>query len=99
MAKIADTSLKKFRLEIFRKNIDQIDSQLLALLTKRARVVEKVGIWKRENDVSVYDARRENKILKRVADLNTGPLSNAAVKRIFQAIIQECRLFQKNGAK
>lgn len=83
------------RLTEFRRNIDRIDLQLLALLNERTRVVEKIGAVKREFAMAVYEPKREEEVFRNVLDHNSGPLPHDAVKRIFERIIDEMRTLQK----
>lgn len=51
-----------------RSEIDEIDSQLLALLERRIRVAESVARYKIENNMKVFDEERERAVLKKIAD-------------------------------
>jgi chorismate mutase-like protein len=83
------------RLSDYRRNIDRIDLQLLALLNERTRVVEKIGAVKQEFGMAVYEPKREDEVFRNVLDHNSGPLPPEAVKRIFERIIDEMRTLQK----
>lgn len=49
-----------------RAEIDEIDSQLLALLEKRIRVAESVAKYKLENNMKVFDETRERAVLDKI---------------------------------
>ncbi len=49
-----------------RKMIDKIDSQILKLYEERMDVVRRIGRYKIENDLPVYDAAREDAKLAEV---------------------------------
>ena len=83
------------KLTDFRRNIDRLDLQLLALLNERSRVVEKIGAVKQEFALPVYEPRREDEVFRNVLEHNSGPLPPEAVKRIFERIIDEMRTLQK----
>jgi chorismate mutase-like protein len=83
------------RLGDYRRNIDRIDLQLLALLNERTRVVEKIGAVKQEFTMPVYEPKREDEVFRNVLEHNSGPLPPDAVKRIFERIIDEMRTLQK----
>lgn len=83
------------KLADFRRNIDRIDLQLLALLNERTRVVEKIGAVKQEFTMPVYEPKREDEVYQNVLGHNSGPLPPDAVKRIFERIIDEMRTLQK----
>ena len=43
----------------YRKEIDSIDDQLIALFAQRMETAEKIAEYKKANGLSVLDARRE----------------------------------------
>lgn len=76
----------------YRKDIDDIDQQLLTLLNERARLALQVGIAK--GGQNIHRPEREAEVLQNVTDANKGPLSGAAVRKIFEEIIEICRTIQ-----
>jgi chorismate mutase len=78
-------------IEHWRKEIDEIDSELLRLLNLRARLALKVGALKKEADLPFCDPARERTVLQRLRELNAGPLDQRAVDRLFRRIIWESR--------
>lgn len=87
------------RLDEYRRNIDRIDLQLLALLNERTRIVEKIGSVKEEFSLPVYEPKREDQVFRNVIEHNSGPLPPEAVKRIFERVIDEMRTVQKQRMK
>jgi chorismate mutase len=83
------------KLEEFRVVIDQIDRRLVALLNERTQIVECIGRVKRESQMPVYEPRREDQVFANIADANQGPITNEAVRRIFERIIDEMRGIQR----
>lgn len=55
-------------LDALRSQIDQYDSELFQLLSKRMKVTEEIGLIKRDNDVTILQATRWDEIVKRVLD-------------------------------
>ena len=53
----------------YRKEIDEIDQQLVELLVKRMKVSENIGRYKEENNLPVFDAQREREKLNTLAAL------------------------------
>jgi len=76
-----------------RQEIDELDFQILKLLNKRARTALKVRIAK--GGTNIYRPEREAEVLHNVAARNTGPLSDEAIKTMFQSIIYVCRAIQE----
>lgn len=78
-----------------RKEIDEIDRRLMALLNDRTRVVERIGEVKQAVTLPVYEPKREEEVFANIVDANQGPLTDAAAKRIFERIIDEMRTLQR----
>lgn len=51
-----------------RKEIDEIDSQLLPLFLRRMKCAEQVAAVKKEKNLPVFNAQREQEILDRAAE-------------------------------
>ncbi|KAA3617899.1 MAG: chorismate mutase [Calditrichaeota bacterium] len=82
--------IKKYRIEI-----DNIDAQLVSLLNNRALSATKIGHIKREYNAPVYVPSREEDVIRNVQEVNQGPLSNNALKRLFERIIDESRRLER----
>ena len=82
----------------WRKEIDQIDTELLQLLNMRARLAMKVGALKQAAHLPFCDPERERTVLQRLQELNSGPLDERAVGKVFRRIIRESRRVQGVGS-
>lgn len=78
-----------------REEIDAIDLRLLELLNARTRVVEEIGRIKEQFTMPIYEPKREDAVMNNVLSHNRGPLGDAAVRRIFERIVDEMRSLQK----
>ena len=78
----------------WRKEIDEIDAELLRLLNVRARLALKVGALKQAAHLPFCDPERERTVLQRLQQLNPGPLDERAVDKVFRRIIRESRRVQ-----
>ena len=83
----------------WRKKIDRADEALLDLLNKRAQYSLEIGKIKKAAGMAVYDPKREEQIFLRLEKLNAGPLSQQAVRRLFERIIDESRHIEKEIVK
>ncbi len=83
------------RIEELRRQIDEIDAQLVRLLNARAACALAVGQEKRKAGLDVYQPNREADVLSHVQRLNGGPLDDAAVKRLFERVIDEARRLER----
>lgn len=50
------------QLHDLRKNIDQIDSEIIQLLRKRFEISKNIGMFKKENNVQILDSNREEEV-------------------------------------
>lgn len=71
-----------------RNAIDEIDGQVLELLNRRAGHARAIGELKGTG--VVYRPEREAQVLRRIKELNRGPLPDEAVARLFREIMSEC---------
>jgi chorismate mutase len=85
-------------IEYWRNEIDEVDAQLLRLLNMRARLALKVGALKKAKQLPFCDPDREQYVLSRLRHLNTGPLDDRAVYKVFRRIIRESRRIQLDVA-
>jgi len=74
-------------LEPLRTRIDELDKQLVALLSERARVVEEIGQVKRNGAGPIYAPDREQAVLQRVRELNAGPLPDSCLEAIWRELM------------
>lgn len=86
------------KLEHCREKIDKIDTQILALLNRRAEIAKEIGSIKATAGLPIIDAARENAILRTIARDNPGDLCDAAAVRIFRQILDESRQVQIENA-
>jgi chorismate mutase len=85
----------KADLEDLRKRIDLLDESLVRLLNSRAACALEIGRLKREMGIPIYQPTREAEVLKNVQQVNTGPLDQEAIKRLFERIIDEARHLER----
>jgi chorismate mutase len=83
------------RLDEFRVLIDDVDRRIVELLNERTRVVEDIGRVKREAKLPIYEPKREEQVYSNISLSNRGPLEEAAIRRIFERIIDEMRQIQR----
>jgi len=86
------------RLDKIRREIDALDEQIQALISRRAQCAAEVGRIKREGGVDqvlYYRPEREARVLRGVVERNQGPLSNEEVARLFREIMSACLALEK----
>lgn len=85
-------------LERLRRQIDELDEQLVSLLNQRATCALAIGRLKEAAGLPVYQPAREADVLANVRGHNTGPLDSAAMTRLFERIIDEARRLERQAA-
>ena len=88
---LPDKTLPGKTLEDWRRQIDTLDSDLVRLLNQRASIACEIAVIKVAAGLPAYDGKREGEVLLRVAQKNTGPLSEQSITAIFHSIIQVTR--------
>ncbi len=83
------------RLDDLRREIDAIDERLVKLLSERAECALQIGHEKKLAGMEVYQPSREADVLNHVQQINSGPLDDAAMKRLFERIIDEARRLER----
>ena len=88
---------KEQALNQLRQRIDDIDRQLLRLISERANIALEVARVKREagEEDCFYRPEREAQILRRVKSENPGPLDDESVVRIFRELMSSCLALEK----
>jgi chorismate mutase / prephenate dehydratase len=84
------------KLKNLRSRIDTLDARLVKLLSARAQLAQRVGHVKEGK--AVYRPEREAQILRRVAELNRGPMPDEALRRVYVEIMSACRSLEDQMA-
>jgi chorismate mutase/prephenate dehydratase len=82
------------RLRPLRERIDELDGQLLALLSRRAAVALEVGELKQEYNAPVFRPERELQVIARLQALNPGPLAGEHIAAIWREIMAASRALE-----
>lgn len=83
------------QLNVCRVQIDAIDVEIVRLLNERTKVVHEIGRIKRNMAVPVYEPKREAQVFANIRAANGGPITNDALQRVFERIIDEMRHVQQ----
>ncbi len=59
------------RLEMLRREIDKMDAELLDILSKRMKIVDEIGHYKKENNITILQIRRWSDIIYDRLNLGT----------------------------
>lgn len=84
-------------LEDWRKRIDEIDKLLVKLLNERSKCAVEIGHLKKRLNMAPWQPNREAEILRNIVKANLGPLDDAAIRRLFERIIDEARSLERHS--
>jgi len=86
----------KEKLNKYRKEINEIDKNIVNYLNERAEVVLKIKRLKEDKSVPLYDAKREEELFNNVVKYNKGPLYNDNIVQIFESILRNVQVLEKD---
>jgi chorismate mutase len=86
-------------LQDWRRRIDEIDRKLVELLNERSRCALEIGKLKQVANLPLYQPEREKEVLTNAEQANPGPLTDAAIRRLFERIIDEARSAERAAMK
>ena len=90
MLVIRDEHVTTESIQQLRKQIDDLDNQLMEILSKRMAVCREIGHYKKEHNMTVLQASRYNEILEKrgVQGTLTG-MGAEFVAKVFESIHEE----------
>ncbi|WP_240432592.1 prephenate dehydratase [Rubrobacter indicoceani] len=71
----------------FRAGIDEVDSEIVRLLDRRARLARGIGEIKKSKGLDTYVPSRERKVLDRVREISKGDFPKGGLESVFREII------------
>ena len=81
----------------WRRRIDDLDQKLVELLNERSRCALEIGKLKQRQNLPLYQPEREKEVLENAERNNRGPLTDAAIRRLFERIIDEARAAERRA--
>ena len=81
-----------------REAIDHIDEVLVRLLNQRARYAIEIGHIKGVLGLPIYSPEREKEVVVNAERWSEGPLETAAIRRLFERIIDESRRVEREAS-
>jgi 3-deoxy-7-phosphoheptulonate synthase/chorismate mutase len=87
------------RITQLRTRIDDLNLELLKLLSERASVAESIGRVQTELGLSHYDPMREQQMLDALVKANRGPFPDSTVKSLFKQVFQASMVLEQEQDK
>jgi chorismate mutase len=85
-------------LEDWRKKIDELDEQIVQMISQRAEAAKAIGEIKKKTDLPVYEPGRERTVFEHVKAINPGPLDDAELLHVFERIVDVMRTLQRRDS-
>jgi chorismate mutase len=79
----------------WRKKIDELDEQIVRLISQRAEAAKAIGELKKTAELPVYEPQREQNVFNHVRAANPGPLADAEIQHVYERIIDVMRSLQR----
>jgi chorismate mutase len=79
----------------WRKKIDELDRQLVNLISQRAQAAHEIGKLKRGAGMPIYEPDRERTVFDNATKINPGPLPDRDLLRIYERIMDVMRQIQR----
>ena len=76
---------KKYDLSEIREKIDRIDKEIVKLIEERLDIVEKVALYKKENNMKIFDRKREKEVIEK----NLLNIKNDELKHYVEIVLRD----------
>ena len=87
------------QLNALRDKIDAVDRKMVDFLNERAVYAKELGDIKLSAGLPIYMPKREEEVIYNVKTHNSGPLSNDAIQRLYERIIDESRRLEREQSQ
>jgi len=82
--------------EDLRKQLDEVNLELLERINYRAKLVQEIGQLKNKQSTKRFDPVRERDMLNKIIEANTGPFETSTIEHIFKEIFKAGLELQKD---
>jgi chorismate mutase len=82
-------------IEDWRKKIDDLDEEIVKLISKRAEAAKAIGLAKRDKNLPVYEPKREQDVFAHVKSINPGPLGDLELIHVYERLMDVMRTLQR----
>ena len=82
-------------IEGWRRKIDELDEQIVALISERAAAAKAIGELKGKSAMPIYEPAREQHVFAHVKAVNPGPLPDAEMLHVYERLMDVMRGLQR----
>ncbi|MDF2676742.1 MAG: chorismate mutase [Bacillota bacterium] len=86
----------KLNLSEIRDSISEVDEEIVQLLEKRFNLTLKVGQYKKNNNIPIFDDEREKIVIEKCMDMLEDSKFGNYLQKIYEEIMNNCKEIQKN---
>ncbi|ADW67734.1 chorismate mutase [Granulicella tundricola] len=79
----------------WRNKIDELDEQIVELISKRAEAAKAIGELKAKTAMPIYEPQREKDVFEHVKKVNPGPLADAELIHVYERVMDVMRTLQR----
>ncbi len=84
------------KLNQLRSEINKVDSKLVSLLKQRLEIIRKIGKFKKENNLEIFDSAREREIISNFLSLETNLKDKIYIEKFLNSLFNISKDLQKN---
>lgn len=89
--------IKEDTINQLRRHIDRIDTVIITALAERMSLMPEIAEYKKENDVPIFDEKREIEIMKKLKKIaKEQGLDESFVEEVFLSIFNEAKRIQND---
>ena len=81
-------------LQDIRKELDQVDNQIIDLYFKRMELCSKIAEYKKSHDTGIYDPKREEEKIASVTAKATNELDKESLSLLFKLLMDQSKKLQ-----
>ncbi len=85
----------EMEIEDWRRKIDELDEEIVRLISERAQAAKAIGLLKRDGSLPVYEPKREQDVFAHVKRLNPGPLDDTELLHVYERLMDVMRTLQR----
>lgn len=78
-----------------RNKIDEIDGKLVKLIEERLEIVENVALYKKRNNIQIFDEKREKEVIEKNLKKVINKELESYIEMILKDIMKTSKLYQK----
>lgn len=82
-------------LDKYREDINEIDVKLSELFQQRLTIVEKIALYKKENNIEIYDKNREEQVVINALNTLKDEKFSEEIREFFKSMMDISKSYQK----